>query len=86
MALVCFLGSMIACVVLADGWGGPPEVCDRYSVYYQRLDCDHSQLEGTNGTAAVSPCPPSDTVCKSLCKIGSTIAIYFTILCVCVLN
>ena len=45
---------MIACIVLADAWGEPPEACDRYSMYYEGLDCDHHHLEGTNGTAAVS--------------------------------
>ncbi|CAI8027499.1 hypothetical protein GBAR_LOCUS15724 [Geodia barretti] len=52
-AVVCFLATTIACIVLADAWGGPPEACDRYSIYYRGLNCDHNHLEGTNGTAAL---------------------------------
>ena len=53
LAVICALASMIACIVHADSWGQPPEVCDQHGRFYRGLDCDHTQLEGTNGTAAV---------------------------------
>ena len=53
--MLCSLASTVACIVHADSWGEPPEVCDRYSIYYiEGLNCDQKHLEGTNGSAAVS--------------------------------
>lgn len=54
VAVICFVASALASVAYAAAWGEPPEVCDQNGLHYMYKDCDHEQLEGTNGTAAVS--------------------------------